>query len=215
MVMCGMGPYSVLQILLNDSQVKLFDKLSDSFNPDKRAHESNGKMSYKLKMSSVDDLDVQKIIVQPWPPNILSWLTLSRYLLNSGWLYCEQGIDQYGAYQHLTTSFVRRSSKDTDRSQVDFCNIENVFLYSPIISQLNSGSLEEQDKRILFAYLSKQKYALLQKLKGVSTDSVTKCGVSVANDLDLSVCRLDYRNTLNSLITSINELQSRFTVAQR
>jgi hypothetical protein len=140
-ILSGLGPNSVIKILTNSDEAQLYKK------------------NCNYDLSILDKLGVERIILQPWPPNILSTHFLNKTLLSSGWSYYGQGINQHGKYQHLTTCFIKSNNNNNN------LNDELIFSLSPLAIKNSYKLLEKEEKNIWIDYLNKQRKSIIIRLK--------------------------------------------------
>ena len=139
-LMSGMGPLSVLQIIADDENANFMeDEIA------RRKH---------LSFTALDALGVKQVIMQPWPPNCIAVHSLSREMLARGWTYEDQRIVKYAGYHHITTSFVRNNE------QMETCVLGAVpsdlwiAEKAPLAVKYNRGLLSPTEARVWQDYLS-------------------------------------------------------------
>lgn len=105
------------------------------------------------------------IILQPWPPHLVPVIKLYKHLLDTNnWKIEEQRVVQNGAYQHLTTSFVRSKNIDGDD--------KNSILNWPLTKRLSKQNKSEENK-IFIDYLNNQNNNFFRVKKNKSKSIVT------------------------------------------
>jgi len=149
-VICGIGSNTMLRILSNNPTCQLVSTA-----------ESENSSIQDVNFVQLRSLGVKKIILQPWPSNLLPILYLSRVLLQGGWRFCEQGICMHEQRHYLTTSFIFESIRTMKNSE--FSRIDNVFLEFPLHKKFTLNLMEAEENRIYSDYLKKQKMLLFEK----------------------------------------------------
>lgn len=174
-VLSGMGPNSVIKILTNNDETQLYEKRS------------------KYDLSILDKLGIERIILQPWPPNILSNHNLNKTLLSFGWSYYGQGINQYGKYQHLTTCFIKSNNNINNN-----LNDELIFSMSPLAIRSSNKLIEKDEKNIWKDYLDKQRKTIILRLNNIKLNNTKRTNIYCHKDQET------YLNILSSLKRQID-----------
>lgn len=151
-VLSGMGTAAVLQILCDDESATFRDEGAGC----------------GFDFSVLRQLGVHRVVLQPWPPNIVSLHYLHKAMLTNGWSYDEQRIKKFGRYHHLTTSFVR----GTGAGSVDDATVIDA---APLMRKYARRTDLETDREELETwrhYLTKQLVSVRSKI----------CGLGAAED---------------------------------
>lgn len=108
-VVAGIGANRTIRILGNNPNVELYGdiqkKIIDSNESAKPVYYNYARPRI-VNLSHLDSLGINRIIVQPWPPNILPVHAMHTMLLDNGWQFGDQGVDVTSNH-HLTTCFIR------------------------------------------------------------------------------------------------------------
>jgi len=147
-ILAGMGPSTVAKILFNDDETSLYKRKDP-----------------KNSGASLDKLDVQRLIIQPWPPNIMSLHAL-HILLHPNWITGQQWIDRVGRYEYVTSVF-HRSNNTSDPKFCENSPIASFLQCWPLARRLSSDICTSPDeKRAFLSYLRKQRQTLKSKVAG-------------------------------------------------
>lgn len=155
LVLAGMGALGAYGILCNDATA-LFPADDESVT------------SSNYSLQALDQLGVQQIILQPWPPHIIPLHFLNRVLLSNGWSYHDQRVNKYGRYHHVTTSFIKGSAISIASREIEDAA---VFDTMPLVQKYSSArrlSVEDKAECALWTdYLRKQQLTLSSRLEGL------------------------------------------------
>jgi len=203
LVLAGMGTNTVLQILRN--QVYHENK-NENDNENEHKHEnrkfksstalfdfSNEATRFEWQ-SSLDTLQVQRIIVQPWPPNILPLHALYNQIQTGDFRIQDQNIDYFNGYHHITTSFTRVSRQPHAHTQPSYKDFSHYKW--PLIERFAASNkcMSHEENRYWLSYLKKQKATLQKKIKGMDN------GIKSDN-------HDDYKSAASSILNYIQEIE--------
>lgn len=200
-VVAGMGTSSIMQIISNIPSIELYGEL-------KRTTVDSDSSYYTferpriLDFTHLDVLGINRIITQPWPPNILPLHALHSNLLDNGWQFESQGID-VTCTSHVTTCFTRKKEFQPDQIYTD----SEIFNLQPLAIKNTEGKLSVNEKKDFMDYLKKQKVTIDSKINGLektlqSSQAYRKKSETVfsSNSLNVKNVRKDssHDNTSNS-----------------
>lgn len=164
-VVAGMGTSSVMQIIANNPSIELYGELKHLSGVDALDFDSSYytfERPRTLDFSHLEVLGINRIITQPWPPNILPLHALHSNLLDNGWQYEDQGIDAT-CTSHVTTCFTRKQQSHSMQCYSD----TEIFNLQPLAIKNSQGKLSKSEKIDFISYLEKQKITIDMKIKGL------------------------------------------------
>ena len=160
-VVAGMGTSSIMQIISNIPSIELYGDLKRTI-VDSNSSYYTFERPRILDFSHLDLLGINRIITQPWPPNILPLHALHSNLLDNGWQFENQGID-VTCTSHVTTCFTRKKQFQLDQIYTD----SEIFNLQPLAIKNTEGKLSVNEKRDFMDYLKKQKVTIDSKINGL------------------------------------------------
>ena len=161
-VVAGMGTSSVMQIIANDPSIELYGDLKKHITVDSDSSYYDFERPRTLDLSHLEVLGINRIITQPWPPNILPLHALHSNLLDNGWQFDSQGIDAT-CTSHVTTCFTRKKQFQSAQHYSD----SEIFNLQPLAIKNVEGKLSIIEKRDFIDYLKKQKVTIDTKINGL------------------------------------------------
>jgi tRNA (adenine(22)-N(1))-methyltransferase len=165
-VVAGMGTSSVMQIIANNPSIELYGELKHLNGVDSLDFDSSYytfERPRRLDFSHLEILGINRIITQPWPPNILPLHALHSNLLDNGWQYEDQGIDAT-CTSHITTCFTRKQQQSLS---MRYYSDTEIFNLQPLAIKNSQGKLSKSEKIDFISYLEKQKITIDMKIKGL------------------------------------------------
>ena len=160
-VVAGMGTSSIMQIIANIPSIELYGDLKRTI-VDSNSSYYTFERPRTLDFSHLDMLGINRIITQPWPPNILPLHALHSNLLDNGWQFESQGID-VTCTSHVTTCFTRKKQFQPNQIYTD----SEIFNLQPLAVKNSGGKLSVNEKRDFMDYLKKQKVTIDSKINGL------------------------------------------------
>ena len=160
-VVAGMGTSSIMQIIANIPSIELYGDLKRTI-VDSNSSYYTFERPRILDFSHLDVLGINRIITQPWPPNILPLHALHSNLLDNGWQFESQGID-VTCTSHVTTCFTRKKQFQPNQIYTD----SEIFNLQPLAIKNTEGKLSVNEKRDFMDYLRKQKITIDCKIYGL------------------------------------------------
>lgn len=110
--------------------------------------------------SSMDTVQAQQIILQPWPPNLLPIVATATLLRQLGWIEDQQTIDLLNKQHFLTTSFHRMTSSVQMQHVVSSQDLVDSFIRMPLTQKCLSGTLNPTEFVAWKSYLTLHQKAL-------------------------------------------------------
>jgi hypothetical protein len=172
-VTAGMGPSTVLQILVNDAMIDMYD-----FDEQRTGF----RRPRTLNLSSLREIGARRVVFQPWPPNFVSLHTLHSAMLDNGWQFENQGVDKEAGAFYITSSLVWpenvRPESTVPSYPTGYTNLEKhssgvklltdteIFESSPLARDCLNGTLPPNIKAVWLDYLTKQRKSLKNRIKG-------------------------------------------------
>lgn len=183
-IMAGMGTMAVIKILAHKQPtcVKDFYEFESRADTTPRTQKTDPFLKFNLNI--LDELHISKVIVQPSPPNFLALHALYRLLLSCGWCFDDQGVDEIGKYQYITTSFTRSNPFCVGLQISD----QEIFRKSPLFMRCAEGALGRTEMQAWSNYLTTQLITLRRRLQGIYSIPVTSRPSSQYCDLVETMC---------------------------
>jgi hypothetical protein len=130
-------------------------------------------------------MNVNQVILQPWPPNIIPYLELIKWMNHYGWRITRQTIDQTGKAHFITSSF-GKGKLNQPCLDPDSISIASLFEDMPLAKDNHCNHISTSAWK---SYIKQQHAHVASRLNGRKSAIETRGDVETDNKLEINELR--------------------------